>query len=60
MKPAKPASLAIFGGRLVYSRLPWWAVPIAIVAAGANAGDKRNWDLIRSWTIGLPVTLNLD
>jgi menaquinone-dependent protoporphyrinogen IX oxidase len=59
LKPAKPASMAIFGGRLVYGRLPWWAVPIAIIAAGINAGDKRNWDLIRSWAKGLPAALDL-
>ena len=54
LKITTPASAAIFGGRLLFNKLPWWAVPVALLAAGGQAGDKRNWELIRSWAAGLP------
>jgi menaquinone-dependent protoporphyrinogen oxidase len=60
IKPNMPASAAIFGGRLLFGRLPWWAVPVALLAAGAQAGDKRDWELIRSWAAGLPASMGLE
>lgn len=55
VQPAKPASLAIFGGRLEYGRLKWWAVLFAMLIVQAQAGDRRNWPAIRSWAADLPV-----
>jgi menaquinone-dependent protoporphyrinogen oxidase len=53
-RPAKPVSIGVFGGRLEYGRLKWWAVLFAMLVVQAPAGDKRNWDAIRSWAAGLP------
>jgi menaquinone-dependent protoporphyrinogen IX oxidase len=47
--PAKPVSIGIFGGRLEYGRLQWWAVLFAMVIIQARAGDRRNWSAIRAW-----------
>lgn len=51
--PAKPVSVGVFGGRLEYGRLKWWAVIFAMLIIQAPAGDKRNWDAIRAWAAGL-------
>lgn len=59
IRPAKPVSIAFFGGRMEYGRLPWWAVLFALVIIQAPAGDKRNWNLIRSWGAGLPTAFGL-
>jgi len=53
--PAKPASIGVFGGRLEYGRLKWWAVLFAMLIIQAPAGDRRNWPAIRSWAAGLPA-----
>lgn len=53
IKPAKPVSIGVFGGRLEYGRLKWWAVLFAMLIIQAQAGDKRNWPAIRSWAAGL-------
>ena len=58
--PAKPVSIGVFGGRLDYGRLPWWAVLFAMLIIQAPAGDRRNWTAIRSWAAGLPVALELE
>ena len=55
-RPAKPASIAVFGGRLEYGRLKWWAVMFAMLVIQAPAGDKRNWTAIREWAEGLQAT----
>ena len=55
-RPAKPASIAVFGGRLEYGRLKWWAVMFAMLVIQAPAGDKRNWTAIREWAAGLPAS----
>lgn len=52
-QPAKPASIGVFGGRLEYGRLPWWAVLFAMVIIQAPAGERRNWTAIRSWAADL-------
>jgi menaquinone-dependent protoporphyrinogen oxidase len=52
--PAKPLSIAFFGGRLDYGRLAWWAVMFAMLVIQAPAGDKRNWPAIRAWASGIP------
>ncbi len=58
-RPACPASIAFFGGRLDYGRLKWWAVLFAMVIIRARAGERRNWTAIRSWAAELPVALGL-
>jgi menaquinone-dependent protoporphyrinogen IX oxidase len=58
-RPAKPASIGFFGGRLEYGRLKWWAVLFAMVIIGARPGERRNWTAIRSWAVGLPAALRL-
>lgn len=47
--PAQPASIAVFGGRMEYGRLPWWGVLFAMFIVRAPAGDRRNWEAIRAW-----------
>ena len=56
----KPVSIGVFGGRLDYGRLPWWAVFFAMVIIQARAGDQRNWTAIRAWAAGLPAALQLE
>jgi menaquinone-dependent protoporphyrinogen oxidase len=57
--PAKPASIAIFGGRLEYGRLKWWAVLFVMLVIQAPAGDRRNWPAIHEWAAGLPAAFGL-
>jgi menaquinone-dependent protoporphyrinogen oxidase len=52
-RPVKPLSVGVFGGRLEYGRLKWWAVLFAMLIIQAPAGDKRNWPVIREWAAGL-------
>ena len=56
-RPYQPASIGVFGGRLEYGRLPWWAVMFAMLIVRAPAGDHRNWPAIREWAAGLPTAL---
>lgn len=58
-RPAKPVSIGVFGGRLEYGRLKWWAVLFVMLIIQAPAGDRRNWIAIRSWAGGLPAALNI-
>jgi menaquinone-dependent protoporphyrinogen oxidase len=48
-RPATPLSIGVFGGRMEYGRLKWWAVLFAMLVVQAPAGDKRNWEAIRAW-----------
>lgn len=50
----RPASVGLFGGRMEYGRLKWWAVLFAMVIVQASAGDRRNWPSIRAWAASLP------
>jgi menaquinone-dependent protoporphyrinogen oxidase len=59
-RPAKPASIGVFGGRLEYGRLKWWAVLFAMVIVQAAAGERRNWPEIRAWAAGLPAAFQLE
>ena len=52
---ARPVSIGVFGGRMEYGRLKWWAVLFAMVIVQAQAGDRRNWPAIRAWAAGLPA-----
>lgn len=53
VRPVKPVSIGLFGGRLEYGRLPWWAVLFVTVVIQAPAGERRNWAAIRAWAAGL-------
>ena len=53
-RPVRPVSIGVFGGRLEYGRLKWWAVFFAMVIIRAPAGDRRNWQAIRAWAGKLP------
>ena len=56
-RPVKPASVGIFGGRLEYGRLKWWAVLFVMLIIQAPAGDRRNWTAIRAWASDLAAKL---
>ena len=47
-RPVKPVNIGVFGGRLEYGRLKWWAVLFVMLIIQAPAGDRRNWTAIRS------------
>jgi menaquinone-dependent protoporphyrinogen oxidase len=51
--PVKPVSVGIFGGRLDYSHMQWWAMIFVVLILQAQAGDKRNWNAIRAWATSL-------
>jgi menaquinone-dependent protoporphyrinogen IX oxidase len=51
--PVRPVEIGVFGGRLEYGRLKWWAVMFAMLVIQAPAGDRRNWEAIREWAAGL-------
>jgi menaquinone-dependent protoporphyrinogen oxidase len=55
VQPAKPVSIGVFGGRMEYGRLKWWAVLFAMLIVQAPAGDRRNWEAIRAWAALLPA-----
>ena len=52
-RPARPVSIGVFGGRLEYGRLKWWAVLFVMLVIQAPAGERRNWPAIRAWAAGL-------
>jgi menaquinone-dependent protoporphyrinogen oxidase len=54
-RPAKPVNVGVFGGRLEYGRLKWWAVLFVMLIIQAPAGDRRNWTAIRSWAAALQL-----
>ena len=54
-RPIKPVSIAVFGGRMEYGRLKWWAVLFAMLIIRAPAGEKRDWPAIQAWAAGLPA-----
>jgi menaquinone-dependent protoporphyrinogen oxidase len=58
-RPVEPASIGIFGGRLEYGRLKWWAVLFVMLIIQAPAGERRNWPAIRAWASGLPAAFQL-
>jgi menaquinone-dependent protoporphyrinogen oxidase len=60
VRPVKPVSIGVFGGRLEYGRLKWWAVLFVMLVIQAPAGDRRNWEAIRAWAKGLPAVLQLE
>jgi menaquinone-dependent protoporphyrinogen IX oxidase len=58
--PAKPVSIGVFGGRLEYGRLPWWAILFVMLIIQAPAGDRRNWPAIRAWAATIPTAFHLE
>jgi menaquinone-dependent protoporphyrinogen oxidase len=56
--PVRPVSIGVFGGRLDYSRMQWWAMIFVVLILQAQAGDRRNWEAIRAWAAGLPALFN--
>jgi menaquinone-dependent protoporphyrinogen oxidase len=54
-RPAKPVRIGVFGGRLEYGRLKWWAVLFAMLIIQAPAGERRNWEAIRAWAAEIPA-----
>jgi menaquinone-dependent protoporphyrinogen IX oxidase len=54
----KPVSVGVFGGQLNYSHLEWWAMIFVVLILQAKAGDRRNWNTIRSWAGSLPTLFN--
>jgi menaquinone-dependent protoporphyrinogen oxidase len=59
-RPAKPASIGVFGGRLEYGRLKWWAVLFVMLVIQSSAGERRNWEAIRAWAAGVPAAFNME
>ena len=58
-RPAAPVSIGVFGGRLEFGRLKWWAVLFVALVIRAPAGDYRNWDAISDWAAALPEAMGL-
>jgi menaquinone-dependent protoporphyrinogen oxidase len=56
--PVRPVSVGLFAGQLNFSHMQWWAMIFVVLILQAQAGDKRNWEAIRSWANGLPVLMN--
>lgn len=54
-RPARPVSLAFFGGSLDLRKLKLWAKLFVMVIVQAQPGDHRNWPAIRAWAAGLPA-----
>lgn len=59
LRPVTPAGVGVFGGRMEYGRLKWWAVLFAMVVIQAPAGDRRNWQAIKAWAGTLPAALKI-
>jgi menaquinone-dependent protoporphyrinogen IX oxidase len=49
----RPVSVALFGGRLDYYRLKWWAALFVMLVIRTQPGDKRNWQAIKAWANSL-------
>jgi menaquinone-dependent protoporphyrinogen oxidase len=56
--PARPVSVAFFGGNLDTNRLKLLAKLFVIIVVQAAPGDRRNWQAIRSWAISLLPLFN--
>jgi len=52
--PNKPVSVAFFSGRMDYTRLKPLPRLFVMLVIQAPPGDKRNWQVIRSWASSLP------
>jgi menaquinone-dependent protoporphyrinogen oxidase len=54
-RPARPVSVAFFGGSLDLRRLKLPAKLFVMLVIRAQPGDRRNWPAIRSWAHSLPA-----
>jgi menaquinone-dependent protoporphyrinogen oxidase len=52
--PARPVSMAFFGGKLDYYRLKFPAKLFVMLVVQAQPGDRRDWRVIRAWAASLP------
>lgn len=59
LRVVRPVSIGVFGGRLEYGRLPWWAGIFAMFVIQAPAGERRNWPAIRAWAASLAPTFHI-
>ena len=59
VRPVKPVSIGVFGGRLEYGRLKWWAVLFVMLFIQAPARDLRDWAAIQAWSASLPAAFEL-
>lgn len=59
-RPVKPVSIGVFGGRLEYGRLQWWAILFVMLIIQAPPGDRRNWPAIQAWAAALPAAFHLE
>jgi menaquinone-dependent protoporphyrinogen IX oxidase len=48
-----PASIAIFGGKLDYTKLKLPQMLFVMLVVGEAPGEKRNWSLMEEWANGL-------
>ncbi len=51
--PEQPSSIAIFGGKLDYTKLKLIEMLFVMLVIGESPGDKRNWELIEKWAHNL-------
>jgi menaquinone-dependent protoporphyrinogen IX oxidase len=58
-RPVKPVSIGVFGGRLEFGRLKWWATLFVMLIIQAPPGERRNWPAIRAWAADLPRAFQL-
>lgn len=56
--PARPVSVAFFGGKLDIYHLKPLAKLFVMLVVQAQPGDRRNWQAIRGWAGGLPQLFN--
>ena len=49
----KPARIAIFAGKLDYTKLKFPQMLFVMLIIGAKPGDRRNWKTIDTWTQSL-------
>ncbi len=52
-RQVKPVSIGFFAGKLDYTRLRVLQMLFVMLVIGARPGDKRDWDAIRNWAVGL-------
>ncbi len=50
---SSPVSIAIFGGKLDYTKLKLAQMLFVMLVIGEAPGEKRNWNLIEKWAKGL-------
>ena len=52
-----PVSIALFAGKLDYTKLKFPQMIFVMLIVGAQPGDKRNWDTIVAWADSLKEIL---